>query len=188
MYSIKNIPNYPGYKVDTLGDVWTCWKTQITDRDTNGYVIRATQIQTDEWRKLKPYKSKWGYRMVRLCKDMTYKGKTISRLVAQTFIPNPENKPQVNHINGLKDNDNLENLEWNTQSENQQHAIRTGLKISLKGEHVFGSKLNEHQVRRIRLMKEVDPTITQERIASFFNVSRSCISFILSRRNWNHIS
>jgi len=53
--------------------------------------------------------------------------KVVHRFVAQTYIPNPDNLPQVNHIDGDKTNNNVDNLEWCTQNHNMQHAIRTGL-------------------------------------------------------------
>ena len=60
--------------------------------------------------------------MVILSKNSKTKPFTVHRLVATTYLPNPENKPQVNHINGIKHDNRLENLEWNTKSENQRHS------------------------------------------------------------------
>ena len=73
------------------------------------------------------YVSEYGYHNVYLYKDKEKKGKRVNRLVAMAFIPNPLNKPQVNHIDGNKDNNNVWNLEWVTNKENSIHAGKTGL-------------------------------------------------------------
>lgn len=72
-----------------------------------------------------------GYTTVKLCVDGEVKRYSIHRLVANTFIPNPKNKPQVNHIDGNKQNNNVDNLEWCTKSENQIHAVRNGLQKTI---------------------------------------------------------
>lgn len=76
---------------------------------------------------------KRGYPRIRISINGLKKSLRIHRLVAIHFIPNPQNKSQVNHIDGNKLNNNDWNLEWNTNSENQLHAIRTGLKVFKKG-------------------------------------------------------
>ena len=82
-----------------------------------------------------------GYLMVCLCKNSKPKNYRNHRLVAQAFIPNPLNKPQINHINGIRNDNRIENLEWCTGSENMIHAFKTGLQVVPKGKenHMYGT-------------------------------------------------
>lgn len=89
---------------------------------------------------IKTCNDKNGYKQIALIKDGKKKTIKIHRLVAQTFIPNPENKPQVNHKDGNKKNNSVSNLEWCTAKENIRHAVKTGLKNDRKANN---EKLNE---------------------------------------------
>ena len=76
---------------------------------------------------MKAYLDTWGYPKITLLNNGKKIQKNIHRLVAEAFIPNPLNKPEVNHIDGDKTNNMVDNLEWVTRSENEQHAFRTRL-------------------------------------------------------------
>lgn len=76
---------------------------------------------------LKAQEDEKGYLRVRLSLHDKKRSARVHRLVAIAFIPNPENKPQVNHIDTNKKNNSVDNLEWNTNGENQIHAFKTGL-------------------------------------------------------------
>lgn len=69
-----------------------------------------------------------GYKRIVLVKNNVHKKYFMHRLVAETFIPNPFNKPEVNHIDGDKTNNNVNNLEWVSHKENVHHAIKNGLR------------------------------------------------------------
>lgn len=69
-----------------------------------------------------------GYYRVGLCKNRKLYSRRVARLVGQAFIPNPDHKPQINHKDGVKTNNDISNLEWVTAKENIQHAIKNGLR------------------------------------------------------------
>ena len=124
--------------------------------------------------------------------------KYVHRLVAEAFVKNKHNKPQVNHINGIKGDNRAENLEWVTPSENIRHAIDTGLlkykkkeeeikksKYS-KGEKISSSKLSPEEVIEIRVLWEYRE-YKQTELADMFNVDPRTINHVITRRQWKHI-
>lgn len=83
--------------------------------------------RTGKIKALRPRPDKDGYSTVSLCKNKSVKNCKVHRLIAQTFIDNPDNKPEVNHIDCNKANNCISNLEWTTRKENQRHAWNNGL-------------------------------------------------------------
>ena len=135
---------------------------------------------------LKPTKDRGGYLLVNLWKNGIRKLYRIHRLVALAFIPNPENKETVNHIDGVKINNFAINLEWATNKENTQHALNNGLLKPIKGSKNSSSKLTEDQVLEIRRIYS-SGEISQRALGEMFDVTQMLISYIVRRKNWNHI-
>lgn len=124
-----------------------------------------------------------GYVTVDLFKDGNRKGFLMHRLIAQSFIPNPLNLPFINHINGIKTDNRVENLEWCSASENTRHSFKIGLQSNLGSKHPQTS-LSEDDVLKIRSMKD---NLSIREISNLYNVSIPCIRQILNRTSWRHI-
>lgn len=125
------------------------------------------------------------YSNVGLSKDSKTKNFKVHRLVAIAFIPNPENKPEVNHKDGNKTNNILDNLEWNTKAENQKHAFDNGLLVT--GVSTYNSVLTESIVLAIRRLHRINPKVNKLKISKKLNVSNSLIHNIINRVKWKHI-
>jgi len=132
-------------------------------------------------------KSEAGYRFFKL----SYKGKVSGfyahRLLALAFIPNPESKPCVNHKDGDRANNSLENLEWNTSGENARHSVKRLGMSRFQGENNFASKLAEAEVKEIRAWWKTGD-VTQASIAAQWGISFQHVSDIVNGKRWAHIA
>lgn len=110
----------------------------------------------------------------------------VHRLIAIAFIPNPGEKPQINHKDGNGLNNSIENLEWCTNGENQKHAYRLGLQLkpNFDEDNYPDAKLNKFQVARIRLLREIQPRLHYQKLAKLFGVCAGTIYNICMRRTW----
>lgn len=113
---MKNIPGFEDYAVSESGEVY---RISYSDSGNSG--------KYDLPHKLTPKLDRYGYYTVKLSVKRKVFYRTIHRLVAETFVPNPLDLPQVNHIDGDKTNNNVDNLEWVTPRENILHAHFNGL-------------------------------------------------------------
>lgn len=133
-------------------------------------------------------KDKDGYEVVGIVDDTGKKRLLkIHRLVAIHFIPNPENKPQVNHLDAIRDNNDVSNLEWTTAKENVQHGVMLGnyKGNGLRGENTSNAKLTDVQAMDIINAYNIG-IWTHEELAIAYNVSHGSIDALLSGKTWKH--
>lgn len=156
----KDIPGYEGcYQASSLGNIKSL--SRLVGHPKGGLKLTKEKI-------IKKQKGSNGYLIVGIYKNGEGGSKTVHRLIALTFIENPDNKKEVNHKDGHKKNNTVENLEWATVSENRHHAFDTGLQ---KGPmHMLGMKgaLCKHSKpvfklllsgKRIRYVSTIDAQI-----------------------------
>lgn len=125
-----------------------------------------------------------GYKHVVLDK----KNKDVHREIAEAFIPNDNNLEQVNHINGVKTDNRVENLEWVTRSENLKHAFELGLEKSMCGEDNPISKLTDEDVRYIREhYKKNDRNYGFAALGRKFGVDRTTVSDAAQKVHWRNL-
>lgn len=136
---------------------------------------------------LKQQVDKYGYMRVHCYMNNKSKQYQVHRLVALSFISNPDNKPQVNHKDGNKQNNRVDNLEWSTNKENVKHAFSIGLKEGIKGEENVNAKLTENDVVDIYNLYKTNKYSMKD-LADKFNTSETNVYDIVNRKRWKHLN
>lgn len=132
---------------------------------------------------VKPKAMSNGYHRTDLWKQGKRWRPLLHRLVAMTFIPNPRQCSQVNHIDGIKTNNVVSNLEWCTPSENALHAVALR---GLHGQNSSAAKLSEHDVIAIRVM--LSKGIPGNWLAKVFSITNTQITHIRKGSQWRRIN
>lgn len=181
MEVFKEMFGYPDYEISNYGRV----KTKSRNVRYTHAVTGKEHFRMTEERFLKQYENnRTGYKFLQPRLNGKPKNETIHRLVAMTFIDNPEGLFCVNHKDGNKHNNCVDNLEWCSNEYNHKHATLTGLKA--KGEKVGTSKLNMCCV--IAIKKLISKGWSDKKISNLFEVSRSNITMIRNRKIWKHVA
>lgn len=161
----KKIKNWELYTIDEFG--------KVKNTKTNKYLKGAINSK--------------GYLRVELHLNKKIKKFFVHRLVAEYFVENPLNKEQVNHIDGNKLNNNMNNLEWVTNQENRNHAIKNNLTKNLCGEETPWSKLTKKDVIFIRSEYDKKETFNAKKLSKKFKVSTSQILLVAKRKSWKSV-
>ena len=156
-----------------------------------GFLRTTNWKNSGQTRIMKPAADQKGYLKTMILRDGRYCNVAVHRLIAQAWIPNPENKPQVNHINFNPSDNRIENLEWCTTKENTLHSYNAGrikkpvFRDGIRGSHNGMSKLTEEQVKEIR--QKFRPRVyTRQMLADEYGVAASTIKDAILRR-WKHV-
>ena len=163
------------------------WRTIVYDGFSTNYEVsnlgQIRNITTNHDLKLNFFRD--GYCRITICVCCRPIDTTIHRLVAKAFIPNPENKPDVNHINGIKTCNWVGNLEWATKKENINHAISTGLAHRV-GE---GNPNNKYSIEDVhKACKLLEQGLEPMAISRMLPISKNVVANIKLGQNWASVS
>lgn len=171
----KDVVGYEGlYEISSFGNIRSVERI-IKDSIGRNRIFKSAN--------LKVRKNKYGYMDILLLKDGKQTQFLIHRLVASVFIENKENKPQVNHIDCVKSNNKVDNLEWNTRKENIKHSFDNNLQKINKGEDHANTILKNEDVIFI-----FNSDLKRKELSKMFKVSYQSICDIKWGRRWQHVT
>lgn len=171
----KDIPGYENmYQASSIGRIKSLAKIDASGHRRKEKIIKPG-IDSD------------GYYNLHFCRNSIKKNIKAHRAIAFAFIPNPQNKPQINHKNFNKLDNRIENLEWVDCKTNIQYTHKMGMANSAKGEQCRHAKLNVNQVKEIRLLYKINK-LSFKKLAEMFKVNKQNIRFIINKETWKHVN
>jgi hypothetical protein len=177
----KDIPGFEGnYQASNFGNLKSLSRNVISQGSAGYkyYIVKRERI-------LKPSKESNGYFQCGLqIRNNKQRRFLVHRLVAETFIVNPNEKEFVNHINGIKTDNRVENLEWVTKSENHKHAYALGL-MDNKGDNHPSNKLTSEDILEIRELVKGGATVYS--LKNKYPVGYSSLKGIVRGKTWTHL-
>lgn len=165
----RQLNSFPDYSVSSCGNVR---RNAGSPKCASNRVLKQSSYHN-------------GYRRVSICSQGKARYCLVHRLIAEAFIPNPHSKPQVNHRDGDRTNNRVENLEWATNAENNQHAFKVLGRSVVRGSANGKAKLSEKTVYKIK--KRIKEGARNKELIAEFGVTNCDASLIRHERIWKHV-
>jgi len=169
---IKGYENY--YQVSNIGNVRSLDRT-----------VPHPVMGFKKGKPCKQHPNHNGYMRVGLHKLGNREQEFVHKLVGQAFVSNPNSKPQINHIDGDKLNNNVENIEWCTNKENCIHASNLGLRNPVRGIEHHNAKMNPEKVKDLR--KKRDEGWSYKQLCDLFGITKGVVGQIYHKRTWAYV-
>lgn len=177
----KPIPGFPGHEADTDGNIWSCLKVKGFGRPNGG----TYSYKSSEWKKMKISKFQSGYSKITLRNNGKRKTFRVHRLVLETFVGPCPKGMQACHNNGVRTDNRLENLRWDTCKNNHEDKKRHGTTGAPRGINAWNHVFTEKQVRVIKWALYYG--VPQIYLVRVFKCSRNAIFKISKGKTWSHI-
>lgn len=162
----KPVVGFPGYEISSYGRV----------KGKKGQIMTPTRQKS---------RKHYYWHVDLMSPFRNHNCKKLHRMVAEAFIPNPDNLPEVNHKDCNRDNNTIGNLEWASRKSNMEHASHNGR--LLQGSKHRSAKFTEKQVIELREFKKNNPKVSSNSMAKMHGVNSGTMSRLLSNKQWRHL-